>query len=72
MKLAAKIYVKILLHNMEDSPNDDFILGRSHLSERRTSQHRCEGFHIFQRVLNMKRGIYVHIIQYKDTIWWVE
>ena len=60
MKLAAKIYIKIVLHDMKDSPNDYFILCRSHLCKRRMSQHRCEGFHIFRRALKYeKRHWYV-------------
>lgn len=66
MKLATKIYVEIVLHDMEDAPDDQFVLGRPQLGQWRVSQHGGEGLHRFWRLLNMKRNIYVHEIRQKD------
>lgn len=55
VELATKIYVEIILHNVKDPPDDQFVLGRPQLCQWRVSQHGSKGFHIFWRLLNMRR-----------------
>lgn len=55
VKLATEIYVEIILHNMKDPSNDQFVLGRPHLCQWRVSQHGSKGFCIFWRLLNRRK-----------------